>query len=214
VGIQDNQGGAPEGGASEQKLEGNAAPQSAAGAVPAAKRGAIYTMTAREGLNAAEMVNATLARKTVGKATPRRVEVAAPDGPSTSGGKRARQTIRLVPATGAGAPVMCGFLDVGQKAVELRGYANVSRQFKERFGNNLDITLEEYNTLLKDLEATFGVFQYSVTHEPDDAVPAPQRATFTSGAPSAPTSGSFNVIMIALSVIALVGVGLAIFMRK
>lgn len=132
---------------------------------PFAKRGAIYTMTAREGLDAAEVVKAAFRNRTIGAITPRRLEVVEPDGPSTAGGKRARQTIRLVPAQGEGAPVMCGFLDVAKKLVELRSYTVVAQQYAERFTKQFDVTPSEYATLCRDLESTLAVFNYEFVRE-------------------------------------------------
>lgn len=148
----------------------------ATGTVPAAKRGAIYTMTAREGLDAAELVNAAFGRKTIGKLTPRRLEVVAPDGPSTAGGKHARQTIRLVPASGEGGPVMCGFLDVAQKLVELRSYETLVLQYEARFGEACDITRDEHATLCRDLQMTLTPFRYSFTHETELQAAAAHKA--------------------------------------
>jgi hypothetical protein len=145
------------------------------GTVPAAKRGAIYTMTAREGLDAAELVNAAFGRKTVGKQTPRRVEVIAPDGPSTAGGKRARQTIRLVPAAGDGSPVMCGFLDVAQKVVELRSFETLVQQYEARFGAACDISQDEYAGLCRDLQMTLSPFRYSFAYESETHATAAPR---------------------------------------
>jgi hypothetical protein len=151
-------------------------PPWAAGVVPAAKRGAIYTMTAREGLDAAELVNAAFGRKTIGKLTPRKLEVVAPDGPSTAGGKRARQTIRLTPVSGEAGTVMCGALEVAQKVVELRTYATLAQQYQARFGEPCDITAEEYTALCRDLQMTLTPFRYSFQYEPEAEALAVPRA--------------------------------------
>ena len=159
----------------EPEPESGTVPKAMLGTVPAAKRGAIYTMTAREGLDAAELVNAAFGRKTIGKQTPRRVEVIAPDGPSTAGGKRARQTIRLVPAAGDGSPVMCGFLDVGQKVVELRSYDTLVQQYEARFGEPCDIQRDEYAGLCRDLQMTLSPFRYSFSYESETHAAAAPR---------------------------------------
>jgi hypothetical protein len=168
-------GGQVPGDRREPEPESGTVPKAALGTVPAAKRGAIYTMTAREGLDAAELVNAAFSRKTIGKKTPRRVEVIAPDGPSTAGGKRARQTIRLVPAAGDGSPVMCGFLDVAQKVVELRSYETLAQQYEARFGAVCDITQDEYAGLCRDLQMTLSPFRYSFAYESETHAAAAPR---------------------------------------
>jgi hypothetical protein len=168
-------GGQVPGDRGEPEPESGAVPRAALGSVPVAKRGSIYTMTAREGLDAAELVNAAFGRKTIGKQTPRRVEVIAPDGPSTAGGKRARQTIRLVPAAGDGLPVMCGFLDVAQKVVELRSYETLVEQYEARFGTACDIAQDEYAGLCRDLQMTLSPFRYSFAYESETHAAAAPR---------------------------------------
>ncbi len=138
--------------------------------IPIGSRGAIYTVTAAAGANAADLVNAGMIKKVVGKANPRRVMVAPPDGPSTSGGKFARQTITLASVSGQGAAIMCGWLDVAQKAASLRDYRAVSEHHKARTGKDLDITAEEYLGVLHDLEGLLKALQVNLTHETSDPV--------------------------------------------
>jgi hypothetical protein len=127
-------------------------------------------VTAAQGANAADLVNAGMIKKVVGKANPRRVMVAAPDGPSTSGGKFARQTITLASVSGQGATIMCGWLDVAQKAASLRDYRAVTDHHKARTGKELDVTAEEYLGILHDLEGLLKALQINLTHETGDAV--------------------------------------------
>ena len=118
-------------GARKRATGPGAAPQTAKGSEqaaanePDAKSAAVaprnvYTVLAREGVNAAQLINARLAKKTIGKVDPRRVEVATPHGPSTSGGKKARQSITLIPVSGDAPAIMFGWMDVAQKVAELR----------------------------------------------------------------------------------------------
>jgi hypothetical protein len=155
--------------------------EKAPAAQPAAKpagapRGQIYTVMAREGINAAEVVNTALKKKEVGKETPRRVEVIAPHGPSTSGGKKARQSITLVPVSGQGAGLMCGFLDVAQKSVEIRDYAVVAEQFKKRFGTRFDVSAEEYGALVKQLAGILETLGFKISEEVTESAPAASAA--------------------------------------
>ena len=189
-------------------------PKTAPRAVPLGERGEIYTMTAREGLDAAELVNAAFGRKTIGAVTPRHVEVVAPDGPSTAGGKRARQTIRLVPASGEGAPVMCGFLDVARKVVELRSYRSVAQQYHERFGASFDVTDDEYTALCKELEATLGPFRYAFTNDSEAPVAVhTARGKVTTGPANAASAPVLNIVLLTLAVAIVAGVTLAMIVR-
>ncbi|MDB4986557.1 MAG: hypothetical protein JWN04_1735 [Myxococcaceae bacterium] len=189
----------------------------ALGAVPVAKRGGIYTMTAQEGLDAAELVNVAFGKSSVGKATPRRLEVFAPDGPSTSGGKPVRQTIRLVPLAGETGPVMCGFLDVAQKVVELRSYDTLQQQYEARYGVPCDITAEEYTTLSRELQMTLTPFRYSFTQEAERHAAAAQLAVQKTlgqhgNTPDAAGNKRLNVLM--LGVVVAVGLAVALTMLR
>lgn len=167
--------GAGAGAAIETAETKPAAPEEAPAAPKkAAPNGAMYTMLAREGINAAGMINAALSKRTLGKTTPRRLEVAAPIGQSTGGGKKARQSVTLVAVSGDGAAVMCGWIDAAQKLGELRDYKEVAKQYQTRFGMRFDIPIEEYKALMTDLEnilKTLG-FQMVTEEEEDDEAPA------------------------------------------
>jgi hypothetical protein len=142
----------------------------AAQPLPMGARGAIYTVTAAQGASAADMVNAGMIAKVVGKVTQRRIMVAPPDGPSTSGGKHARQTITLVPVSGQGAAIMCGWMDVAQKTASLRDYRAVSDHHKARTGKALDVTAEEYLSVIHDLEKLLKALKVELSHETSDPV--------------------------------------------
>ena len=142
----------------------------------AAPNGAMYTMLAREGVNAAGMINAALSKRTLGKTTPRRLEVAAPIGQSTAGGKKARQSVTLVAVSGDGAAVMCGWIDAAQKLGELREYPEVAQQYQSRFGMRFEVPIDEYKALMKDLENMLKALGFQmVTEEEEDDEPAPSK---------------------------------------
>lgn len=170
-------------------------------------------MTAREGLDAAELVKAAFARKTIGVATPFAVEVLAPDGPSTAGGKRARQAIRLVPAGGDGAPVMCGSVDVARKVVELRSYRSVAEQYQQRFGKPFGIADAEYAALCRELEATLSPFRYSFAHEVEGPMAQGPRTKSLELAASRPSGPLLNIVLLGLVALVVAGVALVMFTK-
>lgn len=128
----------------------------------------IYTMLARQGIDAAEVVNAAMQKRTLGTTTPRRVEVIAPHGPSTSGGKKARQSITLTPTSGQGASIVFGFLDVAAKSFEVRPYQVVTQQYRQRFGEAFDAAAEEYDALTKDLGKILSTLGFKLTEPKDE----------------------------------------------
>ncbi|MDB4976615.1 MAG: hypothetical protein JWN48_4956 [Myxococcaceae bacterium] len=204
------------GGPQEVDTSSRVVSKPALGVVPVAKRGGIYTMTAQEGLNASELLNAAFARKTIGKQTPRRLEVFAPDGPSTGGGKAARQTIRLVPLSGDTGPVMCGFLDSGQKIVELRSYDALVQQYEARFGQACDLAADEYATLCRELQMTLTPFRYTFSQESDHHAGAAQRAALKasstdSALPGRASMNRFNMMVAGVFVLVALIVALTMF---
>jgi hypothetical protein len=157
--------------AGQPKVENDVATSvrpSAAAAVPAQQRGAIYTMMAHQALNVSELLNTGLAKKTIGKKDPRKLEVSEPNGPSTSGGKRARQSITMIAVSGEGGVLMCGWLDVAQKLAEVRPYDDVADQFKQRFGSKFEPTQEEYDKLIKDLVTMLGTMGFRMVEEEEE----------------------------------------------
>jgi hypothetical protein len=156
-------------------------PLVAIGAPVAAKK-QIYTVMAQQGVDAAQVVNTAMQKRLVGKLAPRRVEVIAPHGPSTSGGKKARQSITLVPAAGGGAAIVFGFLDVAAKSFEVRSHAQVSQQFKARFGEPFEATPEEYAALVKDMGKILGTLGFKPAELREDTNPSMKLAASSEAA--------------------------------
>ncbi len=140
-------------------------PQTAAAAIPMAKRGMIYTATAAQGFDSAQLINAAMANKHVGKQVPRRVLVAEPDGPSTSGGKHARQVVTLAPVSGQGGTIMCGWLDLAKKTAGLRDFRSVAEQYRGRYSLVIDITPDEYLGIVRELEVLMKTIGVVASHE-------------------------------------------------
>jgi hypothetical protein len=165
---------------SQEKVNGGANAQaSAASSVAPKERAQLYTHNAEEGLNAAELINSAVKKRVVGSVVPRRVEVAPPSGPSTSGGRKARQSITLIQTSQQAASVMIGFLDVAQKTAGVREYELVAKQYEARFRSAFETTKEEYQELTKDLTGMLLTLGYKlVPDEPRDdgrsSMPAPE----------------------------------------
>jgi hypothetical protein len=144
------------------------------------RRGQVYTHNAEEGLNAAELINSALRKRVIGGVAPRYVEVAPPSGPSTSGGKKARQSITLVQTSQPAPAVMIGFLDAAHKTAGIREYELVAKQFEARFRFAFETTPEEYQALTKDLTGMLVTLGYKlVSDEPREegksSLPAPPK---------------------------------------
>ena len=177
-----------------------------AGVVAPEKRGQIYTMHAFEGVNASELINSALKKRVVGKALPRRVEVAAPSGPSTAGGRKARQSITLVPVSGQGQAIMIGFLDVAQKTAGLRDYELVARQYKARFRSRFETSHEEYQGMIKDLTGMLTTLGFKLIKE--EQREEGKNSDTASLSPREQTGGNRNVLLIAAGAVIVVLIAL------
>lgn len=110
------------------------------------------TVVAQRAIELGELLNLRLAEMPVGGEVPKRLEVISIDAESTRGGEMARQSIVLSPvdASARGA-IMCGWLDVSNRAAELRDYALVRDQFSERYQLEIDVGRGEYEALVAAL---------------------------------------------------------------
>jgi hypothetical protein len=143
------------------------------------------TFHATQAVQISELLTIRFANETWGTTVPRRIEVTEPDGPSTDGGAKARQTIMLSPPDGGdGRAIVCGFIDVKRRMADIRGFAALSQQYQQRFGDPVDITRGEYDRFLKDV-VDFLKQQGLETHVSNTP---PVRSTARSSQPAAAVS--------------------------
>jgi hypothetical protein len=142
-----------------------------------------------------------------GQAHPRRLKLQEPDGPSTAGGKQARQSMVLLPDEGD-RKLVVGWIDVSQKMSELRSYTVVSQQYKARFNTDLDLRKEEYEALLQDLRSFLRI--QKIDHKIVEAQVGPQVAKKPAQAAEAPVEGgaSTGALLAMLSIGILIGFAL------
>ncbi len=160
------------------------------------------TMMAQQALDMSDLLNLRFKQQVVGTGEKMRLAVTTPDGPSTQGGKRARQSFTLEPADGSGkGAIMCGWLDVGQRAAELRTHRMVAAQYQNRYHTAFGVPVEEYDALLREVQSMLQAQSFQV-HVADEQVAAP-RASVTSAQAS---QGGASPAMWAALIIALVAV--------
>jgi hypothetical protein len=83
-----------------------------------------------------------------------RVEIAAPDGPSTGGGKQAVQHIKLVPDVGT--TIVMGQANLRDSSAELRSYEYLAQMHARRFkGQPLPFARDAYDALSAQVAAFF-----------------------------------------------------------
>jgi hypothetical protein len=173
-----------------------------------------YTMVAAKALNLHELFATGFAKGLDGPIH-FSVELSAPDGPSTGGGKQALQHIKLIP-DGGGMAVVIGSADTALGVAEVRTFEHVAALYAQRFhGAPLPVDPTRYAALSQELATFFGAMSMKVTFAPLDKAlstglsPALAR-------PAAPRSGGAAVWIVAVVVMALVlgGAYVLIFLRR
>lgn len=84
------------------------------------------------------------------------VELTAPSGMSTAGGKQALQHLRLRPRRPGYAAIVAGHVNQVEKRAELRDHEHVCMMHEVRFRKSLEITAHEWEQLLRKAEVVLG----------------------------------------------------------
>jgi hypothetical protein len=152
-----------------------------------------------------DLLNMRFAGMLVGQEPKKRLLVNAPDGPSTDGGKKARQSITIAPADNSGATVlMCGWIDVAQKKAEIRTYRVVAEQSTQRYHRPFDVTMPEYESLTREANSLLTLQGYEV-HVHDELAAAQHSSRPQPRASVAPTEeGGNKTLLVVLGVLVLV----------
>jgi hypothetical protein len=80
------------------------------------------------------------------------IELTAPEGMSTDGGKQMLQYLRLRPARQGHAVLVGGVVNAVTKTAELRDHAHMEMIYRARFGRALEITAAEWEQFLRKAE--------------------------------------------------------------
>lgn len=80
------------------------------------------------------------------------VELTAPDGMSTAGGKRVLQHLRLRPTRQGHVVLVGGVVNAVEKSAELRDFDHMQTIYQARFGQPLEITPAEWEQFLRKAE--------------------------------------------------------------
>ncbi|QSQ23339.1 hypothetical protein JY651_51120 [Pyxidicoccus parkwayensis] len=113
---------------------------------------ALRTMFANHSALLAEELRRALASKMYGRGPHRVLRIDEPEGPSTAGGKLARQAISLVPRKGNAPSLICGWVDVSKREAQLRNFEGVAKRYESHHGEPLEMAQEEYERFLNDVE--------------------------------------------------------------
>lgn len=117
---------------------------------------ALKTRLARKFTTLADDVNECFQEFSVGAAQ-WGVELTAPEGMSTAGGKQALQHLRMRPAQPNHPVLVAGVVNAVEKTADLRDHAHVDMIHRVRFGAPLEITEAEWEQLLRRAEVVLKV---------------------------------------------------------
>jgi len=138
-----------------------------------------------------------------------RVELSAPDGPSTGGGKQSVQHVKLVPEAPGGPVVVAGTADPVEKKAELRSWDYLQQLHAQRFkGKTVPVDRVQYAALVKRMQAFFADQGLAVVM----LEAAPMASSGAS--PGAARTSSGAAIVIFVLVAAAIAGALFYFLRK
>ncbi|CAN5906780.1 hypothetical protein BH11MYX4_BH11MYX4_61030 [soil metagenome] len=92
------------------------------------------------------------------------VELSVPEGPSTGGGKQARQNLRLVPRRKGYAMIIAGTVDPVLSTAELRTFEHVAILHELRYQKPLEISGEEYDDFLRKADVVLNLARIKGRH--------------------------------------------------
>lgn len=111
-----------------------------------------YTTYASSVVMLAGIVTSRMNKKPIGKARPRLLALQEPAGPSTQGGRAARQSLLLVADRES---AVCGWVDFVEQAWDLKNYDAMAARYQARFDKAFDLTRAEYDSFTKNLTLVF-----------------------------------------------------------
>ncbi|AKJ01918.1 hypothetical protein [Archangium gephyra] len=142
------------------------------------------TMFATHAALFAERLKDRFSKKIYGRTPHRVLRIDEPEGPSTAGGKLARQPISLVPRRGSAPTIVCGWVDVARKEAQLRGHEAVAKRYEAHHGTPIDIAEEDYERCIDDLSEALTAGGIKVR------VVIPEEATTRQASSAAPETGA------------------------
>src|SRR3954469_1841031 len=159
------------------------------------------TAFAMQALSLAEAFNLMLQAERVKGPVSYRVELSAPEGMSTAGGKQATQHVKLVPE-GGGTTIVAGSANQAESWAELRTFEHLKVLHAQRFrGAEIPLNRVQYNEPLEKLKtffATQGHCTVRMAAMPRDEAPA----TIDARGPKSGASGTLVIVLILVAALA------------
>jgi len=159
------------------------------------------TAFAMQALGLAETFNVMLQAERVKGPVTYRVELSAPDGMSTAGGKQATQHVKLIPE-GGGTTIVAGSANQAEKWAELRTFEHLKLLHAQRWkGAEIPLNRVQYNELVDKLKSFFaqhGQCSVRMAEMPREDAPA----VVDTGGPKSGASGTLVIVLILIAALA------------
>jgi hypothetical protein len=136
------------------------------------------------------------------------LKVQEPSGPSTQGGRNARQALML--SAGAESPVI-GWVDFGQGTGEVKNYESVLQAWSARYARPFDVTRENYADFRAELLAQLKALKVQVSSDAAESLEVTdQHAAFVPPSGEEESSPVKWVVVVCL----VLGVAMAWFLSR
>ena len=109
------------------------------------------THHASQAVALSQLVELKFAKLELGGRTSRSLTISTPDGPSTGGGRQARQSLVLKAPKGKGNDIVCGFIDGARGVAEMRSFVVLDKQNRDRFDKPLDFMRVDYDAFVAEM---------------------------------------------------------------
>ena len=109
------------------------------------------TLHASQAFRVSELLELKFAMHTLGSQVVRQLKVVGIDGPSTDGGRKARQSMTLADRKDQVAGLVVGYLDVPRRTAELKSYVVLADEHRKRHHHPLDFSLGDYDRFVKEV---------------------------------------------------------------
>ncbi len=132
------------------------------------------------------------------------VELTAPEGMSTGGGKQVLQHLRLRPMRQGHAVLVGGVVNAVDKTAELREHAHIDMIYRARFGHALEITAAEWEQFLRKAETVLRQEQIRTSRvaAPRDLATIAQKTTRAEATAAAAQKKRLAAIALGISTLA------------
>lgn len=170
-----------------------------------------YTQVAARAVSLAELFAARFEQGLDGPVR-YRVELSAPDGPSTAGGKQALQHIKLIPLDGSPA-IVIGSANTTSHAAEIRTFEHIGALYAQRFrGARIPLDVTRYQELAQALATFFRAMKLNVTFADAQGAGLAQMPV-SSGGDGGTRGWIASVVVTTISLIVIAAAYWAIFLR-